>query len=218
VSDSGFIKTHYQDEATARAYDGERFATIVGRTFDHLEKRALAAIVRRVRRQIADPTVLDIPCGTGRITEFLLEQGLTVVGGDISPAMIAVAREKCRRFGTRVSWMTLDLDSLHLRANSVDLATCIRLFHHIESDARAAILCELARVTRRFVIVNVSFSSPMYRARRRLKRALGQGISRAGSTSEEIEREAASAGLEVVARRFIAPALSEDLVLLLRKR
>jgi ubiquinone/menaquinone biosynthesis C-methylase UbiE len=215
---SGFIKTQYQDEVTARSYDGERFASLVGRTFDWLEKRALSAVFRRVRREIPHPTVLDAPCGTGRITELLLEEGFSATGGDISPAMIAVAREKCRRFGDRVSWKVLDLDRLGVDANSVDVATCIRLFHHIESDARAGILKELARVSRRFVIVNVSFSSPFYRMRRRIKQGLGQGVSRSGSTWQEIEREAAAAGLTIESRRFIGPLLSEDLVLLLRKR
>jgi ubiquinone/menaquinone biosynthesis C-methylase UbiE len=215
---SGFIKTQYQDEATARSYDEQRFASLVGRTFDWLEKRALSAVFRRVRREIPHPIVLDAPCGTGRITELLLEEGFSALGGDVSPAMIAVAREKCRRFGDRVSWKVLDLDCLGLDANSVDVATCIRLFHHIESDARAAILKELARVSRRFVIVNVSFSSPVYRMRRRIKQGLGQGVSRSGSTWQEVQREAAAAGLTIESRRFIGPLLSEDLVLLLRKR
>jgi ubiquinone/menaquinone biosynthesis C-methylase UbiE len=211
------IKTRYQDEATAAAYDAERFSSFVGRTFDRLEKRALAALLRRVRRDLEDPLVLDVPCGTGRITRFLLDQGLSVRGGDVSLAMMDVARRKCACHLGRVQWQRLDLDCLDLEDDSVDVVTCIRLFHHLESDARAAILKEIARVTRRFVIVNVSFSSPVYRARRRMKQALGQGISRASSSSVEIAREAAAAGLSVEARRFVWPLMSEDLVLLLRK-
>ena len=211
------VKHRYLDRSVARGYDGERFTSLVGRSFDALERRALAAIVRRAARQPVPPSVLDVPCGTGRITGLLLEQGLAVTGGDISTAMIEVAREKLARFGGRVSWRQLDLQRLELADNSVDLVTCIRLFHHLKSDARAAILCELARVTRQYVIVNVSLSSPIYRLRRRVKRALGQALSQESSTWEEIQRESAAAGLRLEAQRFVWPLVSEDLILLFRK-
>ena len=211
------IKDQYTDEAVARAYDRERFTTFVGRTFDRLEKRAIRAILARACRDLPAPSVLDIPCGTGRITELLLESGLEVKGGDISPAMMAVARERCARFGARATWQQLDLDKLELDDQIVDLSTCIRLFHHLDSSQRAAILRELARVTRRYVVINVSFSSPVYRLRRQVKRALGQGVSRTQATWEDITREVTGAGLRVVDRRFVWPLVSEDLILLLQK-
>src|SRR5689334_1676187 len=80
------VKDRYRDLAVAGAYDGERFTSLVGRSFDALERRALAAVVRRAVCEVARPAVLDVPCGTGRITSLLLEQGLTVTGGDISTA------------------------------------------------------------------------------------------------------------------------------------
>lgn len=211
------IKDQYTEEAVARAYDRERFTTLVGRTFDRLEKRAIRSTLARACRDLPAPSVLDIPCGTGRITELLLDFGLQVTGGDISPAMMAVARERCARFGSRVTWQLLDLDRLALDDHSVDLSTCIRLFHHLDSSQRAAILGELSRVTRRFVVINVSFSSPVYRLRRRLKRALGQGVSKTQATWADITREVESAGLRVVDRRFVWPLVSEDLILLLQK-
>ena len=82
------IKDQYTDEAVAQAYDRERFTSFVGRTLDSLEQRALARALAIARRDVAQPLVLDIPCGTGRITERLLARGLTVIGGDISSAMI----------------------------------------------------------------------------------------------------------------------------------
>src|SRR5579872_6695029 len=98
------IKEQYLDASVARDYDRARFTTVTGRAFDRIEKRALVSVVRRITAEIPDPRVLDIPCGTGRITELLLEQGLTVTGGDVSPAMIEVAREKLAGFGARVAW------------------------------------------------------------------------------------------------------------------
>lgn len=207
------VKNDYQDEAVARSYDGSRFRGI-GWILDKLERRALRRTFRHIRKVVADPAVLDVPCGTGRITEFLLGQGLDVTGGDISQAMMEVARHKCRHFPT-ARFVPLDLDRLDLPDRSFDVVTCIRLFHHLDTQERERTLKELARVTRRFVVVNVSYSSRFYRCRRRLKGWLGQGVSPTSSTWVEILREAAAAGLRVIGCCFCLRFLSEDLVLLM---
>lgn len=42
-----------------------------------------------------DDTVLDLGCGTGRMTEWLLASGARVIGVDSDPAMVAAARARC---------------------------------------------------------------------------------------------------------------------------
>jgi ubiquinone/menaquinone biosynthesis C-methylase UbiE len=217
---TAIVKDHYQSPTVAGAYDRQRFASFTGRTFDRLEQRAIAHLVRRAVAGCASDDrlrVLDVPCGTGRITRLLLDLGLQVVGGDISPAMIAQARVRCAGSTSRVEFSVLDLDQLDLPEGSFDLVSCIRLFHHLHTAERQAVLHELARVSRRFVLANVSYSSRFYRLRRQVKRWLGQGVCRAGSTEQEVRDEAAAAGLRLVARRFVLPAVSEDLILLFEK-
>lgn len=211
------IKRYYQSELVAGSYDEERFSDPVGRTFDQVEKRALRRVLGGMLLQLPHPSVLDIPCGTGRITEVLLDMGLDVVGGDISKEMIDVARERCRRFGDKVSFRQLDLDSMEVPDGSFDVVTCIRLLHHLETGDRGPILRELARVSRRYVMVNVAYSSPYYRLRRRLKRALGQGISRCSSTRQDIHRETEDAGLRLAGFHFMARWASENVFLILEK-
>jgi ubiquinone/menaquinone biosynthesis C-methylase UbiE len=43
--------------------------------------------------------ILELACGTGRVMLPLAEQGFAVVGVDISPAMLAIAREKLSAAG-----------------------------------------------------------------------------------------------------------------------
>jgi ubiquinone/menaquinone biosynthesis C-methylase UbiE len=86
------VKEHYQDEAVARSYDREQFSGLVGRTFDALEKRAIRRLLRPLAAEIGGRPVLDLPGGTGRITELLRDQGFVVTGGDISEAMLEQAR------------------------------------------------------------------------------------------------------------------------------
>ncbi len=70
-----------------------------------------------------DETVIDAGCGTGRLTERLLDRlpRGKVIALDRSPAMIALAREHLARFGARVSFVTCDLLALpgDLRADAI---------------------------------------------------------------------------------------------------
>ncbi len=153
---SDTIKWYYQNPQVAGSYDGDRFTSLAGRTLNGLERRALAAALAETTTGGHTPLVLDAPCGTGRITEWLLELGCRVIGADIAGPMLAVARSRCARFGDRVAFVQADLEGLALPDRCVDLVTCIRLFHHITTEQRARILKELARVTRNGVIVNMS--------------------------------------------------------------
>ncbi len=211
------LKQQYQDQEVAVSYDRTRFSGPVGRTFDLLEKRAIGQLIAVACRGVPSPRILDVPCGTGRITEYLLMRGLEVIGGDISEAMLSIAQTRCARFGSRASFCQLDLDCLDGQSEAFDLVSCIRLFHHLDTRDRSRILCQLARASRRFVLANYSFSSPYYRMRRRVKRMLRQGISLASSTANEIDQEARAAGLRVSRRQFICPLVSENVVVLFEK-
>src|SRR5579875_1045356 len=60
-------------------------------------------------RAYAEPRVLDVGCGSGRIGELALEAGAShYVGVDFSEPMIALAEARLRRFGDRVVLITDD--------------------------------------------------------------------------------------------------------------
>ena len=212
-----YLRQHYQDSAVAGSYDDERFTSFAGRTFNACEKRALIRALNRVRREIPHPSVLDVACGTGRIAECVLEQGLEVTAADISEEMMAVALQRCARFGDKIRFAREDMTNMTFPDGAFDVVTCFKVFHHFATVDRERILNSLARVANHFVIVSVSFSSPYYRLRRRVKRAFRLGTPRNGSTWADIRRETAAAGLLLVGRYWTMPLVSEDLVLLLRR-
>ena len=63
--------------------------------------------------------VVDIACGTGKMTQLLLEKGVKVVGVDASEHMLAVARTKCK-----TTFVKQDMRKLTL-PHPVDMATCV---------------------------------------------------------------------------------------------
>ena len=215
---SSDVREHYKDSEVASEYDAERFVSFVGRWFDILEKRTIIRALNYVKNRVPEAVVLDAPCGTGRITEVLLRQNFDVTGGDISPAMIDVAKKKCESISDDFKTIILDLDKPDMPELSYDLVSCIRLFHHLESSKRKSILCNIAKLSRRYVLINVSYSSPYYRFRRRVKKFLGQGVSKTSSTYAEIEDEINAANLAIVKWYRVLPLVSEDMVLLLEKK
>ena len=58
-------------------------------------------------------TVLELACGTGRVSIRLAQSGVFVVGLDFSPEMLAVAREKSVNNGN-VRWVEADMRSFKL--------------------------------------------------------------------------------------------------------
>lgn len=104
-------------EALAGVYD--RLTEDVGyeRRADYLEK-----LFKKSR--IPVHTVLDLACGTGSITEFLMERGYEMVAADASPDMLAAAREKTEeKAGIAPVYLCQSMPELDLYG-TVDAAVC----------------------------------------------------------------------------------------------
>ncbi|MFF0274277.1 class I SAM-dependent DNA methyltransferase [Streptomyces sp. NPDC004330] len=105
--------------ATRRSYDtvaADYERLLAGQLTEvPLDRAMLDAFVREVGAGDGPRTVGDLGCGTGRVTSYLRDAGAEVFGLDLSPGMIAVARETCPGLRFQVGSMSaLDLpgDSL----------------------------------------------------------------------------------------------------------
>ena len=52
--------------------------------------------------------VLELACGTGRITIPVAKKGIQITGLDVSTAMLAHARRKSRAEGLQIDWVEAD--------------------------------------------------------------------------------------------------------------
>jgi ubiquinone/menaquinone biosynthesis C-methylase UbiE len=95
----------------------------------HIER-----VYRRVAELVHGTDVLDVGCGTGNMTVRLARRGLRVVGVDLSPEMLAVARKKLPTGSVR--WLQTGAAELtdHFPERSFDTIVSILLFSE-QSDA-----------------------------------------------------------------------------------
>jgi trans-aconitate 2-methyltransferase len=100
-------------------------------------------------RLTGDETVLDAGCGTGRVTERLLERlpRGRVIALDASPSMVAAARERLAGSRDRVTFIVADLGApLPLAPASVDAILSTATFHWVRDHD--ALFANLAAVLR----------------------------------------------------------------------
>ena len=84
---------------------------------------------------------LDIACGAGRNTVYLAEQGLDVVGLDISAVGLRRTREVAQSKGIEVSVQLWDLERSLLPEGPFDLVACV---HYYQPNLAPAITSALA--------------------------------------------------------------------------
>ncbi len=204
----------YAREEVARDYERRRFRGLRGSTLDRRER---AALVRALARAPGSGgVVLDVPCGTGRFLGTLAGAGFRPVGADTSRAMI----ERSPRDLDGLGLVRADAGCLPVRTASVAGAVCVRLMHHLSHPERVAVLRELARVARRFAVVNYyhrhSFKNLLRTAGARLRGSPSRARNRL--TRGEIETEVGLAGLRVVEIFPVTRFWSERLMVLAEPR
>lgn len=92
--------------------------------------------------------VLDLGCGTGRVAEQLAGRGATVVGVDLSPALIETAQERAQERGLSIDYRVGDAEHLELEDASFDAAGS-SAGDHVRPEPRGGRLRAGARRTAR---------------------------------------------------------------------
>ena len=98
-------------------------------------------------------TLLEIPCGGGRISPQLVNASDLLIQADVALGQILYGMTK-EKLKIPQIWMTASAFRIPLQDSSVDAAVCIRLSHHLPiAKQREDLLAELLRVARRYVVM-----------------------------------------------------------------
>lgn len=124
------VKEYYNQ--LAPKYNADRFGNSYGRYIDRQEKATLSKLFDGHKPN----KTLDMGCGTGRFLEF------ADFGIDISPEMLAVAREKYPQKQLFVESAT----HTHFADAVFQRITSFHMFMHLDRQTSAAVLDEAHRI------------------------------------------------------------------------
>jgi SAM-dependent methyltransferase len=111
-----------------------------------MAQRLKAAAQRTVdlARVAPGDRVLDVACGTGNAALMAAARDATVVGVDLEPALLAVARERAADLDLAIEWREGDAEALPVPDACCDAVVSVFGIMYASDQARAA--GELARV------------------------------------------------------------------------
>ena len=77
--------------------------------------------------------VLDLGCGTGRMTLELARRGYDMTGIDYSPEMLEIARDAAEKEGHDILWLCQDMREFELYGTVDAAVCCLDCINHLES-------------------------------------------------------------------------------------
>jgi len=139
-------KMKFSDEKKAQRYSTRHLDSNKGKNEMACIKKALLSVEK-------GSLILDLPCGTGRLTYFIKNLGFKVVGADCSAFMIEQAKQ--HNESDAIQFETQEILNIQYPDKTFSAVVCNRLFHHYPtSEVRRLALKELARVCNGPIIVS----------------------------------------------------------------
>ena len=144
-------------------------------TYSGLRARASrSAFARSLDAAIpGDGTVLEMGCGTGQLSLFLVSADRVVVGADLSRVSLNLAQGAAERFGVSgARFVETDIRAPGLRRESFDVVICNGVLHHTPDPG--ASFAALSRLVRPGGIIVVGVYNAVARMPLRMRRFLAR--------------------------------------------
>jgi SAM-dependent methyltransferase len=165
--------------------DGTRFVPALGfdvltPLYDPVVRLTLReeAIKRRLVERAAiwpGMRVLDFGCGTGTLVRLVAEScpGAHLIGVDVDPAILALARQKLARSGIDVEWHCGRLEEAGVPDGSLDRVLTSLVLHHLTTSEKEDTLATVRRLLRPGGELHVADFGPPHNL---LMRAVAQAV------------------------------------------
>lgn len=99
------------------------------------------------RAGLAGARVLDVGCGGGLLAEGMARRGARVIGIDLAPEVLAVARLHALEADVSVEYLEIAVETIAATEPAgFDLVTCLEMLEHVPDPA--AIVASLGRLVR----------------------------------------------------------------------
>jgi len=209
-------KEAYLVSSIAQQYEAKRFASPLGRFVDWREKSAAVNLLEMLSIN-DDSRILDLPCGTGRLSRLLSENGHNVVAADVSLSMISVARGKTG-MDSKVEFVVCDAEELPFSDGVFDCVVSLRFMGFLPPQIRLKVLGEMSRVTTNWLILFYHDPSSLMGIFRMIKNRLRGKVQEWYTVKpSDLEGELKAAGLSLAMTKPILGKLAETYAVLVTK-
>lgn len=136
-------------------YDGKLYGTL----FDPILREVREAIVKQVK---TSSTVIDLGCGTGALVFEIAEKCKSVVGFELSSAMIKHAQYLQRlNKKNNVSFIHGDATKCSFKNKQFDYAIISMALHEMQPELRIKVLQEAKRIAQQVIIADYAVPPPL---------------------------------------------------------
>lgn len=142
VRSSMDYKIFYKKESVV--YHARRYETKYGKLFKRLHHYYITKLLESIDKKFS---LLEVACGTGHTSQLLANLGFDFIACDLTPQMMAQAREKIEKTeNRRVDFIETNAMSLPFSDASFDLLVSTRFLHLFPLSKQKIILQEMIRV------------------------------------------------------------------------
>lgn len=192
-------------------YEKTRYKHLDQKLVNHQEHRIIKKLI--MKAGLKDSFILNLPCGFGRFTDLFEVFHNKIVFFDLHPQMVRRCKERYQKRGHL--FLNGTIRNLPFKTQSFDAILTIRFFHHyFEKEDRLAMLQELQRVTKRWIITTYYQSSFLHGI---IKKINDRGNRIVMFKKEDFYKELLSVGLKPITEKSPLPFLHAQRFLLLEK-
>ena len=180
----------------------------------YAEKKSIKELLNKIR--IENPTILDIPCGTGKLSKILLRKG-SVMASDVSPNMIKFSKDSYVN-GKFMGFSISDATKTGFKIESFDCVICLRLMQRVPKDVRVTMLQEFHNICKKYLIISFGYEDFLQNIKRNIiKRISGSDPVPCAQNIKNINIELQSNGWIIKEKRLILPFISSEILYLCEK-
>ena len=169
--------------------------------------KSMAAAVAEIAELRQGDTLLEIGAGTGMLSLPLMTQPIRYIGFDLSPAMLAVFREKLEKARLHAELLVADANGRWpAEDGSVAAIFSARALHHVDVDHAAAEIERVLRPEGGWLILGM-VRRPNDSVKPAFRRQMGKFLEEEGYSgrSHDIHAEALFPALEAIGGERVEP-------------
>lgn len=205
-------KTSYLREVSATNYEKRSHYTgLLGKFRKYREKKIVSEMLDFIEKE---SEILDCPCGNGRWFNLLSRKAKFIIGRDVSPAMIKMAKATAQNLSIKTDIALGDAERLSFDDFSIDYVFSFALMKHLPSPVKIKVLSEFSRINKNGIICSFALFNKLSYALWKIRNRDPESYPMWKNDLAEIAKRF---GLEILSIKQLTPLVGLECVVYFRK-